>query len=216
VSINDRAFDVYVVLGDPQQPPAWSAPVWAKIVPLLDPLIKTARDKAAVRSTQVRCDAGSPNQSDIRFGRIGWNAAGHRKWVHGDRSEGKSIEFVDVEVWAPSWTVCERESRAPDLFFKMKNEQSALGEVVTFNPVLLLALAADQPENVRDTGLVAAAGLSDVCSALLRVRRRRNWGYRLDHPDRENAILDYSPFRVGPRHDRPVSLDLFERVWEPF
>ena len=112
-------------------------------------------------------------------------------------SQSKSIELFDVEVWAPSWTVCQREDRAPDLFFKMKNEQSALGEAVAFNPVFLLAVAADQPEHVGNMGLEAATGLSEVCSALLRARRRRNWGYRLDHPERENAIQDYSPFGAG-------------------
>jgi hypothetical protein len=215
MSINDRTFDVYVVLGDPKRPSAWTAAVWAQIAPFLDPLVAAARGEAAVRTTQLRAGAGTPNQAGIRFGRIGWNSTGHRKWVHGNSGD-ESIEFVDVDVWAPSWTACQREDRAPDLFFRMRNEQSSPTEAVTFNPVLLLAVAADLPKSMRDAGLSGAAGIADVVSAVLRARRRRNWGYRLDHPERENALQDYSPFRGGPRNDQRPSLQLLEKAWDAF
>src|SRR3954463_10229562 len=121
MSFNDRPFDVYLVLGDPRRPPAWSSPVWSRIAAHLDPLVAAARGPAAVRSCQLRRGAGTPNQSGISFGRIGWNEKGHRKWTHGP-ADGDAIEFVDAEVWAPSWTACQREDRAPDVFLRMRNE----------------------------------------------------------------------------------------------
>jgi hypothetical protein len=55
----------------------------------------------------------------VAFGRIGWNSAGHIKWTHDSpASTGTSNDwnFLDAEVWAPSWTICEREYAAPDVF----------------------------------------------------------------------------------------------------
>jgi hypothetical protein len=124
MSFCDRQYVVFVVLGDPGAGPAWSEQRWKLIAEILDPLVLKARDRAAVRSTQLKKGAGSPNQRSISFGRIGWNSQGHKKWVHASpTSDG--VEFIDTEVWAPSWTTCEREARPPDVYVAVRNEQSA-------------------------------------------------------------------------------------------
>ena len=113
MGFDDRAFDVFVILGNPQATPVWTASMWGQIAPMIDPLVVAARNRAAVRTTQLRRGAGLPNQRSISFGRIGWNESGHRKWVHPDPVAGEcedAAEFLSTEVWAPSWTVCEKSS----------------------------------------------------------------------------------------------------------
>src|SRR5665213_1016374 len=100
MSFSDRQYEVFVVLGDPKAESAWSEPRWELIADIFDPLVQKARGRAAVRSTQLSIGQGSPNQRAISFGRIGWNAPGHKKWVHTLATGG--VEFISTEVWAPS------------------------------------------------------------------------------------------------------------------
>jgi hypothetical protein len=79
----DRVFEVYAVLGNPAaSPPPWVASKWARMSDALDPLMKAARGRPAVRVYQTSPGPGSPNKRDILFGRIGWNARGAGKWTH--------------------------------------------------------------------------------------------------------------------------------------
>ena len=215
----ERQYEVFVILGDPEAQPAWTEPQWTRISDILDPLIKNARDRAAVRSSQMRKGAGSPNQRSISLGRIGWNAQGHKKWVHSSPLSD-SIEFIDTEVWAPSWTTCEREGRAPDVYVALRNTQSSPIEKVTFNPIFILAVALDADSHLVSSARTRAEALSDVLGALLRVRWVRPWGIRMGGKGLfTNAIGDLSTvglFKPGPRNQHPPSLDILEGDWEVF
>src|SRR5262249_3356812 len=125
MAFHDREYDVYVLLGDPAAIPPWTRLIWTDVAKALDPLMQVARDRPAVRSSQLGPGPGSPNQRSISFGRIGWNEQGHKKWTHsedGQLASGEPAHFLTCEVWAPSWTVCQRELRAPDVYFAMRNE----------------------------------------------------------------------------------------------
>jgi hypothetical protein len=221
MGFNDRPFDVFVILGNPHATPVWTASMWVRIAALIDPLVVAARNRAAVRTSQLRRGAGSPNQRSISFGRIGWNENGHRKWIHPDPVAGESedgVEFVSTEVWAPSWTVCEKEQRAPDMFFGFRNEAS-FGGKLAFNPYIILAVAADQSEEVCAAGRASAIGIAEHTAAVLRAHRRRNWGYLANDPEHENAIADWlvcGLFRAGPVHSWDVTLDIFAQQWASF
>jgi hypothetical protein len=222
VGFIDRPYDAYVILGDPKSVPIWMAAEWAKTAARLDPLIAKSRDRGAVRSTQFRPGNGSPNQRAISFGRIGWNENGHRKWVHPETNAGDSqdgVEFLTAEVWAPSWTVCEKEQVAPEAFFGVRNESSSGLEKLAFRQFVILAVAADQGDEFSWLGRKVATQISEQVAAVLRAYRRRTWGYRLDHPEREANIGDYlvsSPFKPGPVQTWEMSLEIFKRQWSKF
>jgi hypothetical protein len=103
MSFADREYDVYVILGNPFVIPAWAEPTWTDVASVIGPLLKCARGPAAVRSAQLSVGTGSPNKREVSFGRVSWNAAGHRKWVHPAPSDQNRL-FVNVEMWAPSWS----------------------------------------------------------------------------------------------------------------
>ena len=143
-----------MILGDTRSRPIWASAEWARTALLIDPLVRAARGRAAVRSTQFHRGQGPPNKRAISFGRIGWNSKGHSKWVHTVATEesAPTAEFLSTEVWAPSWTLCQKEDRAPELYFGFRNEM-ALGQQLAFNPYIVLAVAADQAKEVTATGL---------------------------------------------------------------
>jgi hypothetical protein len=218
MAFHDRDFYTYVVLGSPDKPDLWSWDSWSVVVDRITPLARAARGQAAVRTTQYERDG----RTSVRFGRIGWNDAGHKKWVHGSptnagRSEG--WQFLAAELWAPSWSVCERDGRAPDVFFAIRNERLlfARDSDVQFNPTLLLAVATDLGPDVQDLALDSIQALSGHVAAVLTVRQRRSWGKALTGGGFSDAIQDLvhvGLFRVGDHHHRPVDETTFaETTW---
>jgi hypothetical protein len=113
---------------------------------------------------------------------------------------------------------CERERRAPDLLFGIKNEKATTSEV-RFNPVVLLAVARDQTASITAQGKESAKSLADILGALLRVFCCRPWGNRLGEIGYTNAIGDLITvglFKPGPRHCREISLFMLDGKWQQF
>jgi len=151
VTYHSRIYDVYVVLGNPAVTRPWVASAWARISDALDPLVAAARDRAAVRTTQYGPKARTAYHTVIRFGRIGWSGRGAAKWIHsvdGRLASGAAARFLGAEVWAPSWSVCDRDNLAPDVCFAVRNETNvggspAPGSTPPLGPTCILATAAD-------------------------------------------------------------------------
>jgi hypothetical protein len=218
MAFHDREFDTWVVLGEPGRPELWTWAAWPAVAEVLTPLLETDRGKAAVRTTQFRRDG----QTSVRFGRIGWDDAGHEKWVHGsprNQLVSKEWRFLDVELWAPAWSTCERDGRAPDTFVGIHNERfwPEGEELVTFNPVVLLAVATDRGEQVAQNARHAVAVLSTQTAAILCVHQRRRWGQAFGDAGFTDAIQDLLStglFRVGSPHSRPIDETTFaESTW---
>jgi hypothetical protein len=212
------AYDTYVILGDPDLPALWNWKVWRRFLPAADPLIQAARGKPAVRCVQYLPDSAGV----VKFGPLGWNEADNRKWCHGsptNKATSKRWSFLAVEMWAPTWNVCVREDRAPDVFLNVVNDSlgGGYGQDLLFNPVVVCAvvseLAKRQPAEV--SALVSA--LRDVTSAKLVGYKRRPWG-KSDGIGFTDSIQDLAPnglFKLGPRHHGTVGFHLFSHKWKP-
>jgi hypothetical protein len=214
MAFHDRDFDAYVVLGSPDRPDPWTWPSWPVIAGAVTPLVAAARGKAAVRTTQFERDGRTP----VRFGRIGWNGAGHEKWVHGSPTNvGPSAgwQFLSAELWAPSWSQCGRDGRAPDVFLGIRNERMLFARDggLQFNPTLVLAIAADLGSDVQERALQAIRTLSGHLAAVLTVRQRRPWGKALSGGEAFTDAIQDLPhvglFRIGDHHRRPVDTTTF-------
>lgn len=114
-----RDYEVFLLLAAPDAPPLWNAAQWTPFAASLDGLMAQARGKAGVRSHQY-----NPKGKPISFGRLGWDEKSHAKWTH--TAATTQARFMTVEAWAPTWTLCEKDDQAPDVFLALANE-SLLG-----------------------------------------------------------------------------------------
>ena len=213
-----RDFDVFVLLGNPSEPDIWTWSAWPAVVEALTPLVVACRGRATVRTTQFERDG----KTEILFGGIGWNEAGHQKWVHGSPRNAESSQgwrFLTAELWAPAWSTCERDGSPPDLFFEVRNEAfwDRPEGGLRFNPVVLLAVASDLGHQIVERALEATQHLSTRLAAVLVVRQRRPWGKPFGGAGLTDAIQDLISvglFRLGSPHSRPVDETTFvETTW---
>jgi hypothetical protein len=219
VAFHTGEYETYFFLGEPRAEPLWNWSAWSRAAAALDPVVAAARGAAAVRSMQYLPD----RKGTVRFGRIAWNEKGHQKWTHGSPStaaESGSWTFLDVQVWAPAWTVCERENQAPDVYFNICNEALSGGynKPLAFNPVVLLAVAVPVAAAIRDRVAAAVAELASLTQARLAGYRRRPWGTSIGDGGFTNGMQDLCVaglFQVGPRHDGPPGFHLLTEKWEP-
>ncbi|MGO9771646.1 MAG: hypothetical protein ACLPSW_19275 [Roseiarcus sp.] len=222
-----REYEVYVVLGGPNASPPWVYSTWREASGAVDPLIEAARGRPAVRSTQLGPKSGSPNQRSISFGRVGWNDKGARKWCHSEDGQLVSSDpsrFLGSEVWAPSWTACERDRLAPDVYFAMSKAFSfdASGkpnDALNFNSTCVLAVATDMGPSAVGQARRSAESVASVLHAALRAHSVRPWGRPFGPGSYSNAINDLVTvglFKPGPRHKEPVSLSMLDGSWASF
>jgi hypothetical protein len=218
MAFHTTIYDVFVALGDPNARPLWMWEIWQHFLPAIDPLIQAARGRPAVRSSQYLPNRGGA----IKFGRLGWKEADHQKWSHAspaNQNESRSWDFLNLEVWAPAWTACERENRAPDVYFCIANESLGGGphQELLFNPVVLLAVWSELAhKNASIVGPVMSA-LREMMVPKLIGYQQRPWGRAFGPVAFTNSIQDLPMsglFKPGPRHRGVVGFHLFADEWQ--
>jgi hypothetical protein len=218
MAYHTATYDAYVLLGDPGAAPLWQWGLWEGFASVVDPLMRSTRGRPALRSTQFR----PKGRETVKFGRLGWKEQDHQKWTHGSPQTARISEawvFVDVEIWAPTWTQCEREGRPPDVFLSISNESpSETTEFLLFNPVVVLAVISELATQEQALIPPILSTLRTLTSASLVVHSRRPWGKSVAGGGFTNAINDLHVsglFQPGPRHKRKATaLDLFADTWE--
>jgi hypothetical protein len=133
---------------------------------------------------------------------------------HDSVAEDRQRQFVNAEIWAPSWTTCEKQSVAPDFYLSMRNE-GALSKQVIFNPSILLAVAKVPDDTATDQGKTTATKIAETVSSVLRVHSERPWAGRVTS-NAINDLLVSGLFEKGPRHNRPVSVAVLRGAWGTF
>jgi hypothetical protein len=215
MAFHTAEYDAYVLLGDPAAQPLWYWSRWQRAMAHLDGVVRSARGPAALRSTQYLPNHGGT----VKFGRIGWNERDQQKWTHGspanETTSGKWT-FMSAELWAPSWTQCERDRAAPDVFLSVSNESQGATNPA-FNPVVMLAIISELAVRSLPVVADAVAGLREVLNPRLVGFQRRPWGRTVGELGYNGAIQDLHVsglFKPGRRHERPVDLSLFAGQWE--
>jgi hypothetical protein len=137
-----------------------------------------------------------------------------------NRETSRFWQFLSLEIWAPAWTVCERDNRAPDVFLNITDESLGGGDRkdLLFNPVVVFAvvsaLARKRPSEVFD----AVSGLRELSSAKLVGYHRRPWGKAFGSVGFTDSIQDLAVsglFRPGQRHKGKLGFHLFTDKWAP-
>lgn len=214
-----RQFDTYCILGDPAAAPVWNWSEWSALLTCIDPIVSSARGRPAVRSNQYLAD----QKGTVKFGRIGWNEKGHHKWTHkspANAADSETWRFLNAQIWAPSWTICERENRAPDVFLEIANESFSGGfnEQLSFNPVIILAVSIDLSNQIADQIRTVVDAFVKTTHAKLSGFKRRPWGTS-NLGGFTNAIQDLcisGLFKAGPRHSGNVDFNLLADDWDQY
>lgn len=214
---HDRIYSVYAILGAVDALP-WSTSIWARISEALMPQVEYARGRAAMRSCQYTGTA--PPMRPISFGRLGFDEKSSLKWTHSRRDElasGINTAFLNAELWAPSWTTCERESMAPDIFFELAREGTIGQETrkLCFGSASILAIANDI--DASSNGDEIAQKIGEAVNTVLVGKQVRPWGRPVGGIGFTNAINDLAMtglFVAGPRHEDPPSPSLLQGDWK--
>jgi hypothetical protein len=217
MSFHTADYDVYFILGDPAARPLWNWRVWQSFVPAIDPLMETARGKPALRCIQYL----PKRAGKVKFGRLVWKESDHQKWAHqspANEEKSKSWQFLNLEVWAPTWTACEHDDSAPDVFFALSNEAlgAGYGQKLLFNPVVVLAIVTQLAKRESSHVSPALVALRKLTSPRLTGYRRRPWGIASGSVGFSNSVQDLSfhgLFKPGPRHKGKVGFHLLREKW---
>jgi hypothetical protein len=223
MQFHERVYDIYAILGGPRADPPWTTLCWSAVTSTLEPLFMRARGRPSVRTSQLGGRLGS--MKPISFGRLGNNRESADKWTHskdGFLLSGQSALYGSTEIWAPIWTVCSRERKAPDVYFGMANAKSGANDetdaLVPYTSICILAAAGDLGEETVALTLLVAKRLSNELAAILTATCTRSWGVASAPGSNmfNNAINDMpnrSLFRNGlPRMQIPTVKDL-EGEW---
>ena len=207
-----RDYEVFLLLAAPDAPPLWQAVQWTPFAASLDGLMAQARGKAGVRSHQY-----NPRGKPIPFGRLGWDATSHAKWTH--TAATTQARFMSLEAWAPTWTVCEKDNQAPDLFLALANESllGLAGKRLQFSQRLVCAIATDMGPQAAATLQAALAQLAARQDAVVFAHARRQWGRASAYGGFTAAIQDMligGLFRQDDPHARPLDDTTFREAWE--
>ena len=206
-----REYEVFLLLAAPDAAPLWQAVQWTPFAASLDGLIAQARGKAGVRSHQY-----NPKGKPIAFGRLGWDATSHAKWTHTPQTT--EARFMSLEAWAPTWTVCEKDDQAPDVFLALANESllGRAGKPLQFGQRLVCAIATDMGADASATLQAALAQLAVQQDAVVFAHTRRQWGSASPYGGFTGAIQDMligGLFQPDDPHARPLDAATFREPW---
>jgi len=223
---SSRLYDVRLLLASPDAPTLWDYSVWQRLTPSLTPLLSSDRGRTSLRMTQFdMCQSGSPNQTYVRFGQIGWNEKAHRKWTHGSPDTGDVSEhwdFYSFSAWSPGPSKCE--DCPPDGFMAVVNETGkARGgpkrEECQFAYSVLLAVASDvsNSEAMMDRAFRALAA---EIPSVLKTQTCRPWSPASPCARTGQSIGSLTemdafgaPFVSGPTQKSPPSTDMLKGEW---
>lgn len=210
-----RQYDVCLLLAAPDAPRIWEYAVWQRLVPALTPLLSSERGRTSVRMTQFdQTQTGSPNQTYVRFGQIGWNEKSHRRWTHDSPDTAASSaawEFCGAAAWAPGPSKCS--DCPPDGFLAVRNalDGGLVQDNCQFAYSVLVAAAMDRPDALQSMKAAVAALGAEIPHVLL-AGIRRTWS------EGNMSLTDCdtfgAPFRPGPQHAQAPALDMLEGNWQ--
>ena len=205
-----RDYEVFLLLAAPDAPPLWEEAQWLPFAASLDGVVAQARGKASVRSHQY-----NPKGKSIPFGRLGWDAKSHAKWTHTPATT--EARFMSLEAWAPTWTICEKDDQAPDLFLAMANESllGLAGKTLQFSQRLVCAIATDMGPEATASLRLSLAQLAAQQNAVIFAHTQRQWG-RAAYGGFTGAIQDMligGLFQPDDPHARPIDAATFREPW---
>ena len=205
--------------GTEDSPDLWKWRHWEPWAIALAPFMMSPRGKATVRCLQHSADP----RKMIPFGKLYWDEKSHQRWSHSSpmsSDECAHWEFLSLEAWTPSWTICERERIPPEFFFSLRNPNYHRRACKRSGPFLVCAIASSL-EHSKVTELESVLGsLAKTLSISVFAHKKRPWGISSYGKDSFTySIQDMTDSVLSGATDldqmrKPFDEDLLPETWK--
>jgi len=225
LSWENRPYDFFLIFGqnDESKSPWIKSSWYENFEPYFDRLIKQTD---SLKETGIRVIKYKPEKriakkdnkefiyhSEVKSGRLKWDIKSHEKWPV---ANGADNYFLNLELWTPIWTVCEKRDFPPDIFITISNERDFENKrEIKFGYFIVVAIA----KNLKIDSKPILRELSEKVNAKVTVLKTRRWG----KPEKSgnwtfvNWIQDSSGdsnYKGQSLHSFDFSELEFEPVWE--
>lgn len=179
---HNRPYDYFLLFGQNDESKfPWIKSSWDEnFEPYLDRLLKQA---GSFKDTGLRVIKYKPEiriakkdnkeftyHSKVKLGRLKWNGKSHQKWTSLNNADNY---FLNLELWTPIWTVCEKRSSPPDIFITISNERDFENKrSIQFGYFIVIAIA----KNLRLDSKPIIRELSEKINAKATISKTRIWG----------------------------------------
>ena len=146
MSFNDRVYHYYLIFGaNKQGKEPWLENEWFND---FEPLFNNINDISSYKNdTRLRIlEMMKENETDkywkaYKLGRLRWDKKSHEKWTLKNNDKRKFHHFA---LWTPSWTICERNNMAPDIYISISNEEGVnINTPCQFDTFVAIAIAEE-------------------------------------------------------------------------
>lgn len=164
---------ISVVLVGKATTPLWYWEKWSLIASSLNPIMHSLKTKIALRTTQ---DFGI---SKYRLGTLAWDQKSHEKWTHFSpltNQFSKNWQFMEGEIWSPSWTDFKKKQIEPDIFISFQNPFIlAQPKLNQFNQFFHIAESIDLLKNNFQILIQSIEVISQTIDTVLSVINFSDW-----------------------------------------
>lgn len=167
-------YNVYVFFASRQVQPLWHYEMWMRLVPPLEPLMRSDRGKTSLRVDQLYKKPGEKYATPIKFGSVFWNDKSHAKWTHNSPVTGPESlgwQFEGLSAWSPGPGYCKESSA--DSLFAISRPAGSNGDMF-YQYIAVLALDEALFGGNRHVS-AALDALHRVTDPVLAARTRRIW-----------------------------------------
>jgi hypothetical protein len=179
---DNRPYDFYLIFGDSEESRSpWLKSNWqVNFEPYFDSLInqiETSKE-TGIRVVKYNLEKRIAKKdgkeftyhSEIKLGRLRWDSQSHEKWTTLKDSDNY---FLNLEVWTPIWTNCEKRNSPPDFFISITNEKDFENKRhVQFGYFIVVAIA----KNLNIDSKPILAELSAKINSKVTILKTRKWG----------------------------------------
>jgi len=182
-------YRVWIILRKSKELKLHDWKVWENCFKKLNNLIISQPEKMTIRTSQ-----SIPATSNwLSFGRMIWSEKNNIKWTSKyKKGENKvdQLEFFDAEFWCPSWTLCEKENKAPNIFMKVDSMENGLLKDY-FDESLLIATKGE--DGISQTIVEEIANSID---AKYLIMGHRQWGRTASENSWTDSLMDFSVYHL--------------------
>lgn len=181
-SWENRQYDFYLIFGQTDESKSpWITTNWkSDFEPCFNLLLKQNEilKETGTRVTKYKSEKRISKKenkefvyhSDIKLGRLKWDEKSNGKWTTPTNNENY---FLNFELWAPIWTICEKRQSPPEIYISISNERDFENKRdIKFGYFIIVAMA----QSLKLDAKPILKELSEKINSKATILKTRRWG----------------------------------------